>query len=200
MPKPSSKNFFAALESDDENDQRPSFALGPSILARAVPLQGTAEQFSRDDEAESATGSKLPYALPQPLEGSSTSLLNTKHNDLDLAAVTAELDATAAGIGPSAAWDFSGLTSSTLDAAQVAARDAARLVEAQLVAEARIAALESDKTLLRERLDRTEQSRRQRQRRGAGLQKAEAASGKLLVKAGKKEAALRRRNVAKHTY
>ena len=200
------ENRFAALlvaDSDDE-DAAPAFSLAPSILSaaggRAVAAAGFAASPGSIFDGAAGAGvaaslqSAAPYAAP---------VMAPRAAELDLAAVTAELHATAVGrelTAAEAAWDFSGLSSTAADAAQRVAREVADVESRQLVAEARLAALESDKLLLREKLDRGELSHRQRARRGDGIARGEDFVSKLSAKTAKRNAAAKRRNAAKHAY
>lgn len=200
--------FAALLGADSDDDDKPAFSLAPPILRVGAGDSKRTDGATGDAAPAAAAvygGGAIPGAgfLPTvAAPGRATPALSGAA-ELDLAAVTAELVATAAGREATvteAAWDFSGLSTTAADAAQRVARDVADVEARQLVAEARLAALESDKRLLREKLDRGDLTHRQRARRGDGIVRGEDFHSKLGVKSAKRNAAARRRNAAKHSY
>ena len=219
MPKQSRRtNMFASLPTlDSDDDEKAVFQLGTSILGARRPRADigsgdaarTVGPLAPAAAAVSAT-SVIAAAAAATLRSSSATLLldsvaasASAAPSLDLAAVTDELLSTAAARPATvaeAAWDFSGLSSTAEDATRKLAADTAETEARQRMTEARLAAMESDKLLLREKLDRTDMTSKQRARKGQSVRLGEDVNGKLRVKAAKSAAAKKMRNAAKNLY
>lgn len=197
-------NFFGVLGDDD--DEASAFRLAaPSLLA--VPAAGYAPAAAPppadndgSDSDDLGVGSGAPPPPPPPTARAWTSL----SGGVDLGTLAAEIGAQAAALplpASAAAWDFSGIAATASAEAQRSTDDAAAAAtDAQLLHEARMAALESDRGLMRDRLARADISKRNRRRVLDGVGRGEDHGTRLGSKVFKREEKSSRRNKAKHAW
>jgi hypothetical protein len=200
-------NRFVALQVPDSDDEsKPTFQLAaPTFAGQHAPADDGTESHRQSGvgaaspDAAAACGGPIPGAAPGAAPGG----LVLGGGGLDLAAVAEELLQSSASRPltlAEAAWDFSGLADSAGAAKAKLEADVREAEERQRVQEARLAAAEADKAMLRERLDRSGMSHKQRERYGFSVRAGEDSNSKLAAKAAKRAAAAKRRNAAKHAY
>lgn len=188
------KNYFGVL--DEEDEAKPSFSLAPSVLASA---RSAIDGFESDDDL--GLGPSREFAANSSSAPTTNSAASSSSAiSMDLASIANEILVESKQLtAPSAvtAWDFSGLAKTAEDESK---RTSKEVEDKQKAHEARLAALASDETLLRERMQRSDMSKNAKKRKFESVGKGEDLVGRLESKVYKRNQSNKMRNKAKNMW
>lgn len=197
----SAKNYFAALDSDDETNT-PKLQLGPSIFQRVASGGDVSLDSLTAQSSSSSAASESAAAVSSSSINATSSGASAPAAGLDLASVANELfeeSKNVAATAAEAAWDFTGLASTAGDRTLEEKAEMEAMEAKQKIFENHIARLQdSDKQFLVEKMNRTEMSYKQRARKVAELERGRDFADKTSSKFARKKSRTNLRNKVKH--